>query len=877
MRLKFFLFLLSLFLFLQEANAATFGQAYIRLNRLASNAALSGLICAQPSSAGAGTEAKVSITFPSDFTINSTASNWTTSTSNLPSGATAWPGIGSNASGVSGQRVTFSGSDLTSTSLYCFNFTGSSSTTGSTGEKTGLITTKNSSDSEIDSSDFGLTIVSSDEITITGTIPPDAHDFQNSLSATAGDVFNQDQNIDYIVTYGLQSQSSTAMTLEVEWYKGRVDGDSTDTVDVLEYRVGSATNGYGSTPPVVDVTNRKVTWTFTSFPGNTTNQTVRLSFRTTSNYRGDKKVGFKVASRILTSLNSSSDSAVTKTYKYSQTSTTPTEVADATIQRIEIREIGKDYATIFIETDGPSTKNIYFGKNIYQLGELRQAKLSKYSLIKLNKLSPDTRYYFKVNTTDKSGNRDSSDIYTFKTAVDKTIAAINLASLVVVSNDIILTLPHTQSETSAPVANLSIPINTNFKFKFSLTNPVSIENIQIVLRNSHVLGAESEALPSTDAIDAIEVSKGIYEGTLKTKLQRGNYNLIARIRDTKGNLIEQKIANLTITNKFTVLSSEGQPIEGARVKLSIYNTDTKIYKLIPSPNLPTGNPLFTTRNGELELAFPQGSYRALVSQIGFVDEERDFTVGNDAKDGLPIIVMHKEAISPITVSRFYLRALNDVFLKQTQSYVLALTGSLRFFDLVAALSLGTLVLLTLFSFSRKHYIVLSSIPSYFLFLLKHKRGSKEYITGVVLGENENPIQGANIYLSDSKNEKILAATQTNKRGEFHFKKLDQKNKYFILAMAKTYKNSPLLRYNDKTNLAISLEKQDEALNIWENMLHLFSSSVGTLFEVLIILSFIFEVVFIYDFGLLKTFPFLAISLFNLLLWSLYLRHRHMGA
>src|SRR3989344_3448288 len=58
-----------------SAYAANFSQAYIRLDRLKVNTSLSGLVCAKP--ATTATEAKVSITFPSDFTISGTAFNCT--------------------------------------------------------------------------------------------------------------------------------------------------------------------------------------------------------------------------------------------------------------------------------------------------------------------------------------------------------------------------------------------------------------------------------------------------------------------------------------------------------------------------------------------------------------------------------------------------------------------------------------------------------------------------------------------------------------------------------------------------------------------------------------------------------------------------------
>jgi len=51
-------------------DASSFSNTYIRLDNQTPNAPLSGTVCAQASSADAGTEAKNNYVFPSDFTIS---------------------------------------------------------------------------------------------------------------------------------------------------------------------------------------------------------------------------------------------------------------------------------------------------------------------------------------------------------------------------------------------------------------------------------------------------------------------------------------------------------------------------------------------------------------------------------------------------------------------------------------------------------------------------------------------------------------------------------------------------------------------------------------------------------------------------------------
>src|SRR5476651_1069222 len=63
------------------ANAAV-TEAFIRFDRLSTGAAISGTVCQK--TATAGVEASVVIVFPAGWTISQTASDWTTTVTNLP-------------------------------------------------------------------------------------------------------------------------------------------------------------------------------------------------------------------------------------------------------------------------------------------------------------------------------------------------------------------------------------------------------------------------------------------------------------------------------------------------------------------------------------------------------------------------------------------------------------------------------------------------------------------------------------------------------------------------------------------------------------------------------------------------------------------------
>lgn len=172
---------LGQFLLPGKANA-TAASAYLRLDRISINATGGGTVCMTPQ--GGGTAGKVVVTFPgtgtagaASFGVNATAGNWTTTTTNLPAGSSAWPGIGT-ATAVSGAAVTFPSSTLTNGTTYCFNFAAASTLTdpssiGSGNTLTGTVETQTSGASPIDTVTYALSIVTTnaDQIAVTASVP----------------------------------------------------------------------------------------------------------------------------------------------------------------------------------------------------------------------------------------------------------------------------------------------------------------------------------------------------------------------------------------------------------------------------------------------------------------------------------------------------------------------------------------------------------------------------------------------------------------------------------------------------------------------------------------------------------------------------------
>lgn len=160
-----------------------FTQAFLRLDRHAALAETGGTICAT-TNVTTTTVAYIEIVFPTqtgtDFVVDSTAAHWATDTTNLPTGATIWPGVGLAATSVTGHTVRFTSTDLTANTQYCFKFvsgTGASDRTlknGSAGNSlTGTIHTLESDGTTIvHETNYATSVITDDQITVSAVVPP---------------------------------------------------------------------------------------------------------------------------------------------------------------------------------------------------------------------------------------------------------------------------------------------------------------------------------------------------------------------------------------------------------------------------------------------------------------------------------------------------------------------------------------------------------------------------------------------------------------------------------------------------------------------------------------------------------------------------------
>ncbi len=155
----------------KKVEAGTLTSVFVRLDRMKASTATTGLVCATTPSSDNGTEADVQVVFPTGFTVG-LAATWTVATTNLPNGASAWPGIATGTT-VSGQTVTFPSTALSTSTQYCFRWTNTAALTNASAanSQTGTITTRTGAAATIDSQTYSVSTISEDQISVSATVP----------------------------------------------------------------------------------------------------------------------------------------------------------------------------------------------------------------------------------------------------------------------------------------------------------------------------------------------------------------------------------------------------------------------------------------------------------------------------------------------------------------------------------------------------------------------------------------------------------------------------------------------------------------------------------------------------------------------------------
>lgn len=883
------------FSFLCKISYAGDLEAQVKLDRLATSKTTGGTICITPVSNGS--ENSIQIIFPTGMTVNPSASNWTVTTTHLPGNALALPGI-STATNVSGQTVTFPSTDLIQGTQYCFNFSGINTlvTPTSTGTFTGSVRTSTSANTTIDIIVYAISIVQNDQINVTATAPAKPSDlFANlKINDPPNGTFGQNTTLYYTFTYGSALKYPTDMIVEVQWDLGTLQGNLDPTEYIVDYDVGSASNAYYGTAPIVDSLNHKIYWVIPSLPPNSADNTLTFRLKVNAPYRGTIPIKFAVTGRVWASGTVSQDSVVTSNYLYRfgtsgqstnlprtnpTPQTTPNPELKPTINDIQIRTVSASQAAIFIASSKPVTMQVRYGTNKNLLNQTQTStNLANNHSINLEGLKSNTRYFFKVILTDVNLNTSTSDLYLLDTALVSVSPSVKNNSLTLSSGDLVLTdLLSTNNKNSTIV----LPLRTGYSFRFGVSNYQNIKQVVVILRNLNVLGIENiDISADVEKVTIAELTPGQYFGKLETGITPGTYRLIAQLQDFNGNVTEEPLSVFHIVSPLTIIDEKtSRGIEKAKIIFYYYNNRLKMFDVLPSSLASLKNPSFTDMDGTLDAVLPNGKYRAQVSVLGYHQSTIDFSIGPTSPN-YPVVKLKPLPFSLITFVKYTLSAAQDVA-AQTQSNIDQFRSSFRFFDLSAFVTITFLVLLLTITTSKRLAVPITHLPYfafYHLVFLVTKPKHTFIVHGRILATgSEEPIPQALLCIG-FKNKKVITHTRTNLYGEF-FAKIGESADLLLTLVHKGYKSTSISINKNELNhqITITLPKINRPSGLNAASIKWYTEYVlSTLVEAMLILSLGMEILFSLEFGILKTLPFILVSFVNIILWAVNARASRTG-
>ncbi len=717
------------------------------------------------------------------------------------------------------------------------------------------------------------------DLSISASVNPGASDFQFGFSSDGRTNVSQDQELFYQITYGASESAgfTTATTITVDFSMDRAP----DGTHVLDYVLGSASNAYGGAKPVVNFTNRRITWTIPALPAGIMSQTITFKLRTNSNYPGTTAVNFTTSANMSNQYISMPQQTITQTYKFDPslvpTPRTPTlqptliptptpTTTPATLQilNVSINANSPTAATIAVTTNRPAKQTIRFGTSPNALDRLVQtSQFSRYSTLDLTNLTPGTIYYFQITATGRDGLTRTSDIFTFTSAQKsetQTQPALAGNNAVAITSGEMLLLSTVLDENKPSSAFALLTTNTDYQLAYTFGHIPTLTNFEVIVRNQ-------DGVFRTVHLTAHDAQTHI--ANLRSG-GAGMYEIFVKQTDEKGNIGEQKVAYLKVVNPLRVLEKETNvPLSDARIFLLYFNPQTQRFEPLTQERLRNQkNPSYTDMQGEARIILLPGRYRVETSALGYDSTSVDFTLGEKEGQEYPSIYLEKNFFNMMALIHFIKDWLID-FYKGFQDMMQMLTSSIRFFNSMATLILLSFVLLSFLLFRLRTGIRWQHLIPYFLFhfFALANRHKQTFLHGIILTEKEQPVNNVRIDVMKHADTTILTHIDSNQAGKFHLRNTFTEPYIKILLTKDGFHPLEMMVPTDTRELIVirmRLHSQSKT-PFTSGSEHL----AGEFFELFIFLSLLIELFFLFAFGAARTLPFFALSLINLLLWLFY--------
>lgn len=728
-------------------------------------------------------------------------------------------------------------------------------------------------------------------------VPLSATDIPLSISRTSGEqVAAENELLEYQITYGSTLSSAIPVTITASWNEGTLNGSP---ITLADYVPGSATPGYGATPPVIDTVHHTITWTIASLPAGASNNSVSFTLKTRDSYQGSETIPFTITAAANSNGAQVPEATLTQEYHHTpvvitptttpvveqsnepttsptqNTSTTPSSTttpvsSSPTITAISVETISPTTAQVQISVAKPGKITLRYGTTPTKLARsIVSEQPDTTYLVTIPDLTMNTTYYFTVTYT--SGYTSvTSDLYTITTAGAVSIVDIDTSSLVITAQNTILAAPGTETTTSTVVITKA----TTFEFRFAIKNSEHITRLQAFLKPISIPGT-AVGSTMTQPAEIVEIAKGIYTGKVKTMTIPGSYVLSVRIRDDRGNIREQPVTAVKVVTPLTIVERESRhPVEHARVLISRKNPTTNQFSVLSEQAITRKNPLFSEPDGTVILNLMQGDYKITVSTLGYQTKDVFFSIDQQNGHEYPVVLLEKQPFNIITRIQYYQTTSSD-FSTSLLTYVAALGISSRLFELIGILVLFLFCTTTLLSFCIRNHIPVLALPAYvFSHIHLHKQHlSLKKVTGTVTDADTDgyPVAHAIVYLLDAKRDRILLHTQTDALGNFTLFLVPATT--YALRIKKYRYTAALAPVNPGESVSITLYRDQAFTNHPFVIIGLFFRNlIGLCFEMLLLSSLILEIVFSITFGFTKSLPYLMLTIATLSLWLLFIKN-----
>jgi len=751
--------------------------------------------------------------------FSTTATQYVTSTNNLPVGTVALPLTQPTAISVTDRTIYFAISDLTPGVKYAFYITNAAAgfiqNPSLAQNMLHTLATSDSSLQVLSSKIVSSPTVASNTISVQAGVLPQASDLAVELSqiSPTSSPIAQNQEIEYEILFSSQLAYPLSAQIEAEWSLGTVQGSLAPTVAVVEYVSGSASTPTGGSAPIIDIANRRIIWNLI-VPALASDETMRFSLKTTTAYTASSLIEFSTRASFSSPIQTSY-SELTGEYLYSPPATPPSTITPSTtptaesqpsaapatqtpglgaipspsplprlgsfIKSNQLQAISQSTIILYAETNFPGVLRARFGNDPTRLDRITQStRVGSSHELNFENLEKDTSYYVLLQFSSGEGLafRDHSELLLIRTASHE-YAGFSLLNITVKHNGFPVKKiasvgsPELLTTDERQLPTVMIPRSTQYEIMLDSNGTFVNGELELQLVDERVLGH------STNTIDAIRAPIGATYGRLLTLFDTSHYGVfrtpdtlsrqqvVIRASDGRGNIQTLPLFTLLIVEPMRVLSAKGGVVPEAELLFSRKNPSTGLFETLDENIWGFANPLRSQSNGDVPILLPSGEYSVEVSAFEFQTAQHAFFISENGGQ-YPEIILDNGAFSWNGLLKEYQTLMGRISQKLTVFFE-SIVQSSRISGLLIQSTFLLLLLANISLLSMRLGITIFGLPSYLSAMVSRMFQKKTWKIGRVSdAETKLGIPGAQVSIINLNKHTLIRTLHTNVAGFFYY-------------------------------------------------------------------------------------------------------------